>query len=259
MERIGDNAVDRRGAGETLLFLHGIGGNARNWEAQLDHFAPRYKAAAWDARGYGGSGGAVERFEQFAEDAAAVIEGLGAPAHVVGLSMGGRIALDLAARCPGHVKSLTLANTSAGSAETATPEKVAAFLALRLKPLVEDGLTPADIAESIVAGIAGPNITPEAREALLDSHRRLQKEGYIAAMRAVTSFTAFPDFATIAVPTLVLTASEDRVAPPAHARLMAERIPNARLVEIPGAGHISNIEAPEAFNAALGEFLESLA
>lgn len=259
MERVDDIAVEVRGAGETLLFLHGIGGNSCNWEAQLDHFSSRYKAAAWDARGYGMSGGAVERFEQFADDAAAVIESLGSPAHVVGLSMGGRIALDLVARYPGHLRSLTLANTSAGSPETAAPEKVAAFLALRLKPLVEEGLTPADIAESIVAGIAGPNISDAAREALLDSHRRLHKDGYIAAMRAVTGFTGFPDFATIAVPTLVLTASDDRVAPPAHARLMAERIPGARLVEIAGCGHIANIEAPEAFNAALGQFLESLA
>lgn len=259
MERVGDIAVDVRGAGETLLFLHGIGGNARNWAAQLEHFAPRYKAAAWDARGYGETGGAVAHFEQFADDAAAVIAALGSPAHVVGLSMGGRIALDLVKRHPRHVRSLTLASTSAGSAETAAPEKVAAFLALRLKPLVEEGLTPADIAERIVSGIEGPDISPEAREALLDSHRRLHKEGYIAAMRAVTAFTDFPDFAVIAVPTLVLTASDDRVAPPAHARLMAERIPGARLVEIAGSGHISNIEAPAAYNAALEAFLESLA
>lgn len=259
MRRVGDIAVEIRGAGSTLLFLHGIGGNAHNWGAQLDHFSDRYQACAWDARGYGASGGAVEHFEQFADDAAAVIDALGAPAHVVGLSMGGRIGLDLARRYPDRLRSLTLANTSAGSAETAAPEKIAAFLALRLKPLVEEGLTPADIAETIVAGIEGPNISARAREALLDSHRRLHKDGYIAAMKAVTAFTAFPDFASLAVPTLVLTASEDRVAPPAHARQMAERIPGARLVELSGAGHISNIEAPEAFNAALGEFLDGRA
>ncbi|MFL0670237.1 MAG: alpha/beta fold hydrolase [Erythrobacter sp.] len=259
MRRIGDIAVDVRGAGETLLFLHGIGGNARNWAAQLDHFAGRYQAAAWDARGYGMSGGAVGRFAQFADDAAAVIDALGAPAHVVGLSMGGRIALDLAHRYRDRVRSLTLANTSAGSPETAAPEKVAAFLAARLKPLLEEGLTPADIAETIVSAIAGPNIAPEAREALLESHRLLHKEGYIAAMRAVTGFTEFPDFAVIDVPTLVITASEDRVAPPAHARMMARTIPGARLVEIAGAGHISNLEAPEAFNTALGKFLDGSA
>lgn len=259
MQRIGDIAVRVSGAGPTLLFLHGIGGNSRNWAPQLDHFGGRYTAAAWDARGYGESGGALGRFEQFADDAAVVIGALGGPAHVVGLSMGGRIALDLVRRYPDKVRSLTLANTSAGSPETAAPEKVAAFLAMRLKPLVEDGLSPADIAEAIVGGIAGPNISPAAREALLDSHRRLHKDGYIAAMRAVTAFTDFPDFVSIAVPTLVLTASEDRVAPPAHARLMAETIRGAQLVEIVGAGHISNLEAPNAFNAALGTFLEGIA
>jgi len=259
LRRIGDIAVEVRGEGPTLLFLHGIGGSAHNWAAQLDRFADRYQVAAWDARGYGESGGVVEQFEQFADDAAAVIDALGGRAHVVGLSMGGRIALDLAHRYPDRLHSLTLANTSAGSAETAAPEKVAAFLALRLKPLVEDGLTPADIAESIVSGIAGPNISAEAREALLDSHRRLHKDGYIAAMKAVTGFTAFPDFGSLNVPCLVLTASEDRVAPPTHARLMAERIPGARFAELARAGHISNIEAPEAFNAALGAFLDELA
>jgi len=256
---VGDLWVDVRGTGDTLLFLHGIGGNHRNWAPQLAHFGGMWKAAAWDARGYGDSAGKVARFEDFADDAAGVIAALGSPAHVVGLSMGGRIALDLVKRHPGHVRSLTLADTSAGSAATAAPEKVAAFLALRLKPLVEDGLTPADIAGSIVAEIAGPSISDDGRESLLDSHRRLRTDGYVAAMRAVTGFTDFPPFESISVPTLVLTGSEDRVAPPAHARMMAERIPGARFVELAGAGHISNIEAPAAFNAALAAFLDSLA
>lgn len=256
--RVGDIAVAVSGDGPALLFLHGIGGNSRNWTPQLDCFAPHYKAAAWDARGYGLTGGAVRSFEQFGDDAAAVIAALGGPAHVVGLSMGGRIALDLVSRYPASVRSLTLANTSAGSPETAAPEKVAAFLALRLKPLVEDGLTPADIAEAIVAQIAGPGISSEARAALIDSHSRLHTEGYIAAMRAVTAFSAFLNFADIAVPTLVLTASEDRVAPPHHARLMSQQIPGARYVELAGAGHVSNLEAPDAFNAALRDFLDAL-
>lgn len=259
LRHVGDIAVAAAGAGPTLLFLHGVGGNRRNWDAQIAHFAGRFHAAAWDARGYGDSRGTADRFERFADDAAEVIAALGAPAHVVGLSMGGRIALDLLRRHPAMVRSLTLADTSAGSRETAAPEKVAAFLALRLKPLVEEGRTPADIAETIVAGIAGPNIEAAARDALVDSHRRLRTDGYVAAMRAVTSFQDFPPFETIAVPVLVLTGSEDRVAPPSHARAMASAIPGARFVEIAGAGHISNIEAPDAFNAALDSFLADLA
>lgn len=259
VRHIGDIAVAVDGTGPTLLFLHGIGGNRRNWSAQIAFFVPDFRCVAWDARGYGESGGAVSHFEQFADDAAAVIDATGAPAHVVGLSMGGRIALDLVKRYPAHVRSLTLADTSAGHAATASPEKVAAFLALRLKPLLEDGRTPADIAETIVAEIAGPNIGDAARDALLDSHRRLRTPGYVAAMRAVTAFHAFPPFATIAVPTLVITGTEDRIAPPAHARAMADAITAAQFVAIEGAGHISNIEAPAAFNAALATFLGGIA
>lgn len=252
-------AYARRGSGAPLVFLHGIGGNHRNWDAQLEAFATSHTAVAWDARGYGGSDGAAARFEDFADDLARLVRHLGGgPAHIVGLSMGGRIALDAWNRFPDLIRSLTLADTSAGSAETAAPEKVQAFLALRLKPLIEEGKTPADIAESIVAGIAGPNITPAQREALLDSHRRLRTEGYVAAMRATTAFTAFPAFAAIDVPVLVITGSEDRVAPPAHAQRMAGEIPGARLAVIEGAGHISNIEAPDRFNAALSEFLGDL-
>jgi 3-oxoadipate enol-lactonase len=254
LRRIADIAVEVAGAGPTLLFLHGVGGNRSNWAAQLAHFAQQgFTAAAWDARGYGDSAGGLRRFEQFADDAAAVIAALGAPAHVVGLSMGGRIALDLWRRHRALVATLTLADTSAGAPPD--PDKAARALALRLKPLEEEGLAPADIAEAVVAEIAGPAISPAARAALLDSHRRLNTPGYAAALRAVVGFSAFPPFASIDVPTLVIVGEHDRIALPAHARAMAAAIPGARLVELPEAGHISNIEAPEAFNAALAAFL----
>lgn len=263
MEHVGGDpriAFERRGSGAPVVFLHGIGGNHRNWAAQLDALAATHMAVAWDARGYGHSDGAVADFTDFADDLVRLIDHLDAgPAHIVGLSMGGRIALDCWNRHRGLVRSLTLADTSAGSAEVAAPEKVAAFLALRLRPLLEEGKSPADIAESIVAAIAGPTITPAQRAALLDSHRRLRTDGYVAAMRAVTGFTAFPDLAAIDVPTLVICGARDRVAPPDHARRMAAAIRGARLAIIEGAGHISNIEAPAEFNAALAAFLAELA
>jgi 3-oxoadipate enol-lactonase len=258
VQRIGDIAVEVAGpegaSAPLILFLHGVGGSSRNWISQLTHFAALgFRAAAWDARGYGETGGAVGRFEDFADDAAAVIDALGGPAHVVGLSMGGRIALDLWKRHRSRVASLTLASTSAGAAPD--PARVARALDLRLKPLLDEGRTPADIAESIVAEIAGSGIAPEARAALLDSHRRLATHGYVAALRAVTSFHEFPPFEAIDAPTLIVSGGEDRVAPPAHAERMAARIPGARLVAFAGIGHIVNIEAPAAFNAVLADFL----
>ncbi len=252
-------AVTVAGAGPLVVFLHGIGGNATNWSAQVAYFARGYTAVAWDARGYGGSDGIVADFHDFADDLARLIRHFGGPAHLVGLSMGGRIALDTWARTPALVASLTLADTSAGSAEAASPERIGAFLALRRKPLVEDGKTPADIAPDIVAAIAGPNITPAQHARLIASHAALRADAYLATMAVVTRFTDFPDFARVEVPVQVIVGSEDRVATPAYAAAMAARFPNARLHVIPGAGHVSNIEAPNAFNAALAAFLAEIA
>lgn len=252
-------AVDVAGEGPLLVFLHGIGGNRSNWREQLAYFSRRFRAVAWDARGYGDSedGGTLD-FHDFADDLARVIRHFGGPAHVVGLSMGGRIALDAWARTPELIASLTLADTSAGSAETAAPERVEAFLALRRKPLVEDGKTPADIAPEIARVVAGPNITPAQMARLVESHAALRTEPYLATMAVVTRFTAFPRFEDITVPVLVIVGSEDRIATPAYAAQMAAALPNAQLCVLPGAGHLSNIEAPDPFNAALDRFLSGL-
>lgn len=249
-------ALRTLGGGSLVLFLHGIGGNASNWSAQLGAVAAAgFTAAAWDGRGYGDSDddeGSLA-FDDFVADVGRVLDHFGgSPAHLVGLSMGGRIAMVFAARYPGRVLSLTLADTSAGAAPD--PAKVEAFLATRLAPLMA-GQTIADIAPGLVEALAGPNATPVQRETLLASHLALRADSYIATLRAITAFDAFPPFEAIAVPTLVIVGSDDRIAPPDHARRIADAIPGARLVVIEGAGHVSNIEAPGAFNAALLAFL----
>lgn len=249
-----DIAVDVAGNGPLLVFLHGVGGGRQNWTDQVAHFSGRFTAVAWDARGYGDSDDAPDRvFTEFADDLARVIGHFGGPAHLVGLSMGGRIALDCWRRYPELVASLTLADTSAGAPPS--PEKLEAFMALRRKPLLEDGKTPADIAPGIVDSIAGPQISHAARARLIDSHAALRPLSYLDTLAAVTRFTDFPPFDSITVPTLVIVGKHDRVATPDYAASMAAAIPGARLHVIADAGHVSNIEAPAAFNAALDEFL----
>ena len=256
-----DIAVDVAGSGPLLVFLHGVGGNRHNWTDQIVHFSDRFTTLAWDARGYGDSDDAPNRkFTDFADDLARVIghfakKTQSAAAHLVGLSMGGRIALDFWKRYPHLVASLTLADTSAGAPPS--PEKLEAFMALRRKPLLEDGKTPADIAPEIVASIAGPTITDIAYARLIASHVALRPNSYLDTLAAVTRFTDFPPFESISVPTLVIVGEHDRVASPAYAASTAAAIPGARLHIIPGAGHVSNIEAPAAFNAALDKFLAS--
>lgn len=233
------------GQGAPILFLHGIGGNASNWSAELARFSG---AHALDFRGYGASAPVgPDSFEDHVADALAALDHLG-PAHLVGLSMGGRVALLIAARHRTRVRTLTLASTSAGAAPD--PARVAAFLATRLAPL-EAGAHPADIADALTDEIAGPNATPAQRLQLRTSFAALRREPYMATLRAATAFTDWPPFAAVTAPTLVLTGSEDRVAPSAHAHAMAAAIPGATLAVLEGAGHVANIEAPDAFAGAL--------
>jgi 3-oxoadipate enol-lactonase len=239
--------------------LHGIGGNRRHWDAQLAFFASRYRAAAWDARGYGDSDdyeGPLE-FSTFSTDLVRVFDHLGAgTAHVVGLSMGGRIARDFALRHPQRVRSLTLANTSPGFGAL-SPEQVKAFLDARRGPLLA-GKTPAELAPELARKIAGPQAPRATLDALVASLSRLHKDSYLKTLEAsVTQDRAAP-VERLSVPTLVITSEHDTLYAPSVARAMAARIPGAKLVEIPSAGHVSNLEQPERFNAALSVFLHEL-
>jgi 3-oxoadipate enol-lactonase len=183
-----------------------------------------------------------------------VLDHLGAEkAHIVGLSMGGRIARDFALRHPQRVRSLTLANTSPGFGAL-TPEQVQAFLDARRAPLLA-GRTPAELAPELARKLAGPQAPPAAIDALVASISRLHKESYLKTLEAsVTQDRAAP-LERIGVRTLVITSEHDALYPPTLARAMAARIPGAELVEIPGAGHVSSLEQPERFNAALAAFL----
>ena len=131
-------AVDHMGSGELLVFLHGIGGNKRNWHDNLPAFASHWHAAAWDARGYGESDDyeGPLTFSDFSHDLARVLDHFGAAkAHIVGLSMGGRIAQDFAALYPDRLLTLTLCDTHRGFSHF-SEEKRREFIRLRKEPLV---------------------------------------------------------------------------------------------------------------------------
>jgi 3-oxoadipate enol-lactonase len=215
---------------------------------------------AWDARGYGDSedyAGPLD-FADFGRDLERALDHLAAPrAHLVGLSMGGRIARDFALQRPQRVASLTLANSSPGY-DALSPEEVQAYLAARRAPLLA-GKTPRDIAPERARQLISSQSAPGVFEELVASLAALRKDSYLKSLEAsVTQDRAAP-IERIAVPTLVITSNEDRLYSPALARDMARRIPGAELVEIQGAGHLSNIEQPAAFNEAVLGFLSRCA
>ena len=252
--------VEHAGAGELVLLLHGIGGNSTNWKRQVEALSTRYLAAAWDARGWGDSDDydGPLRLEDMVADAVRVMDHFGkGQAHVVGLSMGGLVAQHIWFERPERVRSLALCDTSPGLSRSQTREEQEEFLRLRQKPLLE-GKTPADMAPTVARSLAGPKATPEQLRELTASIAALHKDSYLKALELVTFYEMAHDIATITVPCLLLVGADDTLCPPAVHEDMHARIKGSRMVVIPDAGHLSNIEQPDAFNRALSEFLGSV-
>lgn len=252
-------AYDACGSGDAVILLHGIGGNRSNWADQLPVLGERYRAVAWDARGWGGSDdypGPLE-FADFSCDLVRLMDHLGvARADLVGLSMGGFIAQDFVLRFPHRVRSLVLADTSRGPMTDHGPQWVEEFLAARKVPLLA-GKTPADIAPMVARSLAGPSATPAQVQRLHDSIASLHKDSYLKAMDTVTRYAIPARHHEIAAPTLVIVGADDALTPPDAARRLADAIPGARLAVIPQAGHLSNIEQPQAFDRLVLDFLAS--
>ncbi len=263
-ERILDNpaiGVDHSGKGELLVFLHGIGGNRTNWREQVELFSDRFHAVAWDGRGYGLSDdydGPLD-FRDFARDLARLLDHFGAEAaHLCGLSMGGRIAQDFYDLHPQRVRSLALVATFFGSGNF-TPEQQQKFLNLRLKPLVEEGREPKDIAANVAKSLVGPHASEAMIARFSESMAMLHKDSYVKALKSTTRYDRLVDLAAIKVPTLLVFGENDRVTPPRIGVEMAKQIPDCCYEVVPRSGHLVNMEEPEIFNRLLVKFLSTTA
>ena len=249
-------AVESAGNGPPVLFLHGLGGNRSHWRDQMAALAGEFTVAAWDARGFGESDdpAAPWTFADFSADLVRVFDALGmARAHLVGLSMGARIALDFYGRYPERVLSLVLADTSVASS---APDPSTVEMQLRRRrALFESGDIDTVAANALVDELIGPAPHPQARARLVEGLVALRAVPYLDTLRTVAFYRDFPPLSAIGVPCLVMCGSADRLAPPEKCRGMASMIPGASFVEIPGAGHVSNLEQPTAFTDAIRDFL----
>lgn len=249
-------AVDHAGQGDLVVMLHGIGGNKRNWHDNIPAFASHFHVAAWDARGYGESDDyeGPLTFSEYADDLVRVIDHFGAErTHVVGLSMGGRIAMDFAERYPERLGVLVLCATHRGFSHF-PEEKKREFVQLRKEPLVSGG-EPKDIAGPVAATLIGRDPAPDVMPKLVDSMSRLHKESYIKSIEATVYSDSHDKLGEITAPSLVVVGGADRLTTPEIAQEIASMIPGARLVTLPDAGHLVNIERPEAFNRVVVDFL----
>jgi len=239
-------AVSVAGEGPLVLFLHGIRGNRRNWLRQIEAFSKNFRAAAWDARGYGDSedyDGPLQ-FDHFSGDVLRVAEHFRAEKmHLVGLSMGGRIARNVALHYPDRLHTLTLVSTTPGF-DALSADEVRRFVTER-KTSTPEGMRR----------LLGSRARPGAFEELTESLSLLHEESYRKTLEASVAQDRGAPLENIRVPTLVIAGDEDTVYPPALAREVARRIPGARLVMVEGAGHLVNLEQPERFNQLVLEFI----
>lgn len=265
LPRLGLSATPDRGDGRLCLFLHGIGGNRGNWRAQLGAAGHHIRAAALDLRGYGDStlGPRGSTVDDYCADILRVAETFGARRLVlVGLSYGSWIATSFAMRHPEMLDGLVLSGGCTGMSE-AGPEEREAFRLSREVPL-NAGQVPADFAPAVVKVLAGPDASDGVKADLLASMAAIPATTYRDALICFTNPLERFDFSRLTMPVLMMTGEHDRLAPPAEIRAVAGRIwdsaprPDVRFEVIPGAGHVCNVEAPDAYNRHLTDFLQGL-
>lgn len=248
-------AYRKAGSGPPLVLLHGILGDSRDWREQLEGLSSDFTVIAWDAPGCGESDDPRDgQFDadQYADCLAGLVNHLGiGRAHVCGLSWGGGLALLFFERHPAMVRSLILADTYAGWKGSLPPEVVAVRLASCIK---ESEMAPEDFIPGWIPELLTEDTSPELRDEVYRIMSEFHPVGYRVMVTAFAELDLRAILPTIDVPTILIWGEDDKRSPLSVAANMQRNIPNSRLVTIPGAGHMSSMEQPQAFNAAVREF-----
>ncbi len=234
-----------------VVFLHGVGSTPQVWEAQVAAVAPR-RGLAIPFPGYlPGTGPAPTDGPALADRLWQAVDQAGADnVHVVGLSLGAVAALHMHEATPKRILSLVLADGFLQHPQGAT------ILASASETLEQSGM--AGLAASRAPRVLAPGAPAEMVGRVRDTMANLPPDAYRAASRIVWLADVRTQARRVRAPTTVLVGEEDVVTPLALSQATAAAIPGARLVRIPGAGHLSNLDRPEAFNAALRTHLEGL-
>ena len=252
-------AYERAGEGPPLVFLHGVLGDSREWRRQTSALSDELTVIAWDAPGCGRSSDPAPPFgmADWAGALAALLEAIGVErAHVGGLSWGGSVALELYRLHPERVRSLVLIDTYAGWKGSLSPEECARR--------VESSLRDAEMPASALAARWLPSLLPESSPpALADEIAAVIADSRPAMLGLMAQAMGSTDqrdlLPHIDVPTLLLWGEADERSPLSVAEQFREAIRGAKLVVIPDAGHMSNMEQPERFNAEVRQFCREAA
>lgn len=242
------------GSGPTVLLLHDADGDHLSFAPALETLASAgYRAVAWDMPGYGGSA-PVEpyNFKALAQRAMLLLDALQCrQAVLVGHGLGAMLALELAVRAPLRVRRLVLCAGGPPLDQAAG----AAWVAPRLAGL-QEGLDMDRLAARIVPRDAGEAALPEGLQLARHAMGRVPVATYRRALEVLSAFARHAsELARLHVPALLIGGARDRCTPPEALLALAQVLPDARAVLLPGVGHWPHLEDPEGFEAALLEFL----
>lgn len=252
-------AYDRAGAGPVLVLLHGaFGFDRRSWGHQLDSLSDDFTVIAWDAPGAGHSDDPPATFglPDYADCLAGFIAALALDRpHVLGVSFGGALALQLHDRHPVAARSLVLTGAYAGWAGSLPAD----VLVARLQRAEEEtAMPPEQWLPSYVPGMVGPRASPELIEHIHELMRDIRPDGHLMMLRAMAATDLRAALRRVSVPTLVLHGEQDERSPLRIGEELHAAIPDSKLVVLPGVGHVSNVEAPDEFNRAVHGFLVAI-
>ncbi len=243
--------VDEAGSGDAvpIVFLHGVGSDRSVWAPQLEHFGRSRRAVAFDYPGYGESDLAAAGTTRD-DFAAAILAAMDAQeidrAHVCGLSLGGVIAIAMHHAAPERCAALILADTFAvhPDGQGIYERSIAASAAM------------SELAAARTPVLLAPGASEDLHQEVRETMARIDPDAFRIGAEAVWLADQAERAQAIDVPTLILVGDQDRITPPELSHQLAKLIPGAEVHSLAGAGHLSNIERPGDFNAAVEDFIE---
>jgi pimeloyl-ACP methyl ester carboxylesterase len=250
---------DDLGNGTPLLFIHGYPLDRSLWGPQINDLQKVCRVIAPDLRGFGQSSdtdGQAVTMETYAEDMKALLDSLNVrQAIVCGLSMGGYVALAFIEKYADHAKGLILSNTKSG-ADTEAGRQGRLDAAIK----VEQSGSTNIVVDAMEPKMLGPNAKSETATFVRNMMSRQRSPAVTSALRGMaTRPDRTPLLASIQAPTLIVTGSADVVIPPSESEALHQAIAHSTLVNIPDAGHLANLDKPDAYNEALQAFVNQLA
>ena len=260
MAKLHSNDIDLyyeiTGQGDPLVLIHGLGSSTQDWAFQVEEFSKHYRVITFDVRGHGQSDKPPGPYgvELFARDTAGLIGALeAAPAHVIGISMGGMIAFQLAVDRPDLVKSLVIVNSYPELVPRSLKDRlqvVQRFLIVKLLGMRKMG--------EVLAGRLFPKPEHAAlRELFADHWAQNDPKAYQETMKALVGWSVTERLGEIEAPTLVVAADQD-YTPLADKEAYTARLKHAELVVVEDSRHATPVEHPDTFNRILAAFLEKV-